>query len=402
MRRRDLVVLVASTVALSAVVTWVGAAQIRSPAEVAAQTAAPTPSPILATVERRVLSTRVVTRGTARFDAPARLVLTTSALKSAERVVTSLPRRGAVVRAGDVLLTVSGRPVFLFQGALPSYRDLGPGLAGPDVAQLERGLAAAGFAPGPVDGRYDAATGSAVAALYRSHGSMAMTATDQQLAEVAPAEAALLPGSTATAGVQLPADEVVFVAAAPVRVSALHAEPGSPPEGAVLAYTGSRVVVSGALPVEQAALVQRDARVVIDEPALGINARGRVTQVAGRAGTGGADEFHVAFEVVVPDPQAGMVGSSVRLTVPIRSTRTAELTVPVSAVSLGPDGRTRVQKAGSGGSGGGGAGGDGGPTYLPVRTGLSVDGYVAVTPLEGSLVEGDEVVVGIGRDRARG
>lgn len=395
MRRRDLVILVVSAVGLSSLVTWVGAAQIRSPAEVAAQTAPPSPSPILATVERRVLSTRVVTRGTAQFDSPARLMLAESALKTGDRVLTTLPRRGALVRAGEVLLEVSGRPVFLFEGAQPSYRDLGPGLSGPDVAQLERGLAAAGLDPGAVDGRYDAATGAAVAALYRRHRAAPMTATDGQLARVAPIESGLLPGTRATAGVQLPADEVAFVPAAPIRISALYTALGSPPDGPVVSFTGSRVVVAGGLPVEQASLVERNARVVVDEPALGINARGRVTHVAARAGTAGADEFHVSFEVLVPEPPAGMVGSSVRLTVPIRSTRTAELTVPVSAVSLGPDGRTRVQTAPAAGSAG--ADEPAGPTYVPVRTGLSVDGFVAVTPLEGGLAEGDQVVVGLGR-----
>jgi multidrug efflux pump subunit AcrA (membrane-fusion protein) len=72
-----------------------------------------------------------------------------------------------------------------------------------------------------------------------------------------------------------------------------------------------------------------------------------------------------------------------RLTIPVRSTGTAELTVPLSAVSLGPDGGSRVQRSS-------------GDAFelVAVRTGLSADGYVTVTPLEGVLADGDLVVVG--------
>ena len=70
-----------------------------------------------------------------------------------------------------------------------------------------------------------------------------------------------------------------------------------------------------------------------------------------------------------------------RLTVPFKSTRKAQLVVPLSAVSLGPDGASRVQRS------------DGGTLrFVPVEPGLSADGYVAVTP-DGPLAVGDLVVV---------
>ena len=57
-------------VVVAALTGWWGFTQVKSPADVAARTAAPTPSPILVPVEERVLSTSVVTRGTARFGLP--------------------------------------------------------------------------------------------------------------------------------------------------------------------------------------------------------------------------------------------------------------------------------------------------------------------------------------------
>ena len=91
-------------------------------------------------------------RGTVRYGSPQPVVLATSAVKQAassgEDIVTTRPRRGANVGEGTVVMTVSGRPVFVLRGAQPSHRDLAPGHSGPDVAQLERALARLGFPPG--------------------------------------------------------------------------------------------------------------------------------------------------------------------------------------------------------------------------------------------------------------
>jgi len=57
-------------VVLAALGGWVAGSRIRSPAEQAARTAPPEASAILVPVEERVLSTDIVTRGTARFGSP--------------------------------------------------------------------------------------------------------------------------------------------------------------------------------------------------------------------------------------------------------------------------------------------------------------------------------------------
>lgn len=391
MRRRNLLLIMAAAVLLSSLATWVATAQIRSPAEVAARTAPPDPTPILVRVEEQVLSTRVVTRGTANFGSPRRILLAPSRLKSGAAIVTGLPGVGARVKAREVLAEVSGRPVFVLEGSVPAYRDLGPGMSGPDVRQLEEALVRLGLQPGTADGSFDSATAEAVSSLYRRRGYEPLLAAEATLSDARPAEAALVPGGYAEPGVQLPADEVVFVPEAPVRVSELTVPVGEPVDGPLMTVTGSDVVVKGLLPVEQAGRVRAGARVVVDEPSLGIDTVGRVAWVAGRAGTNGADGFHVAFEVAVDRPPAALAGASVRLTIPIRSTRTAQLTVPVSAVSLGPDGGSRVQKVTGDGS-----------EFVEVRTGLSADGYVAVRPEQGSLTPGDRVVVGFRAGRAGG
>src|ERR671924_1888850 len=108
--------LVLATVAGAAIGAWVAGSQIEAPAEVAARTAPPTPSPILVPVEQRVLSTDVVTRGTVRFGLPQPISIVPSTLKSAPGLLATLPLPNAQFGEGDVILTASGRPVFLFQG----------------------------------------------------------------------------------------------------------------------------------------------------------------------------------------------------------------------------------------------------------------------------------------------
>ena len=384
--------LVVAAVIVSSVTTWIAKEWIRSPAEIAAQTAPPAAAPILVPVVEQVLATKVVTRGTGRYGSPREVTVTSSGLKTGPRVVTSLPSVGSEISEGDVLMTISGRPVFVLEGTQPSYRDLGPGMSGKDVEQLEKSLERIGLDPGQVDTLYDAATEGAIEELYRRHGFQPVVATDAQLAAARPLEAELVDGSSPSSGVQLPADEVIFVPTTPLRVSALPAGVGESPSGPLVTVTSSDVVVDGFVPVEQAGLIQKGAEVLIDEPDLGISAPGRVTLVAERPGTHGADGFHVYFRVAVEgDDPAGVIGTSLRLTIPVESTGSAELTVPLSAVSLGPDGGSRVQLSSGEGI-----------EVVPVRTGLSADGYVSVTPLEGGLADGDLVVVGLEQGGASG
>lgn len=162
--------LVLASVTAGALGSWFLGAKIQSPAEMAARTAPPVASPILVPVERRVLSSDVVTRGTARFASPQTLAIVPSTLKNGSSVITSLPARAAIVKEGDVLLTASGRPVFALQGEVPAFRDLAPGATGDNVRLLEAALKRMGFDPGPLDGRYDEKTSAAVAKWYGSAG----------------------------------------------------------------------------------------------------------------------------------------------------------------------------------------------------------------------------------------
>lgn len=369
---------------VSSLVTWLASVWIQSPAEIAARTAPPNPSPVLVAVEERELATKVVSRGTAHYGSPRSLSVAPSVLKDGPRIITRLPNVGSVVDEGDVLVTVAERPAFLLKGTQPAYRDLGPGMSGNDVRQVEKALERLGLNPGAVDGTYDASTADAVGQLYRRNGFAPVVATDALLAEVRTREADLVAGGRASGGIQLPADEIIFVPGTPVRVTKREGRLGEPAKGALLTVTDSVVVIDGLLPVEEAGLVKAGMPVQVDEPALAIKATGKVSRVSAQPGKDGADGFHVSFEVEVADPPPSLVGASVRLTVPVESTKKAQLTVPVSAITVGPDGGSRVQRSL-----------DGKLEFVPVEPGLSADGYVAITAPKNMLAAKDMVVVGL-------
>jgi peptidoglycan hydrolase-like protein with peptidoglycan-binding domain len=440
-----------------------------------------------------------------------------SILKPTPGLITTLPLRNTQLAEGDVILTASGRPVFVLAGDAPAYRDLVPGISGKDVLQLEQGLARLGFDPGPVDGSYDRRTSNAVKAWYESTGWEPFGPTLEQLtrvrelerslgeaqklelaaaaelearladqhrlmgngdggppravelerakakyaemaaeAEIAAkvAERALVvldPRQPETAraaaearlelaraaardaqlqaelaiqgaerdarlaknqlevarmdadlaaefaqrvasdlraarrklGVQVPVDEILFFHALPVRVEEVTAVVGDPARGPIMSVTDNTTSIDTALALDVAPLVKPGMRVRIDEPALGIQASGTVKYVADNPGTRGVDGYHIYCEVAVENTRSPIEGFSLRLTIPIESTDSAVTVVPISALSLAADGTSRIQIQQ-----------DGALVYRVVEPGLSADGYVEVTPLEGSLEPGQLVVVG--------
>ncbi|MFZ4658440.1 MAG: peptidoglycan-binding protein [Caldilineaceae bacterium] len=497
MRKQRLLTLfsVLALVILVSVGSWIAGANIQSPAEIAARTAPPEPSPILFPIETRPLSAVIITRGTARFGAPQSLSLVPSTLKADVGVITTLPIRGAQLQEGAQLLTVSGRPVFILQGAVPTFRDLGPGVNGDDVRQLEEALQRLGFHPGPADTVYDEQTGTAVTAWYTANGWEPFGPTDEQLArlrtleqeftvaqneldaaddavataritidaatatansanqvarrevsaksvlrdqirangqataeEIANADADLeaaqlaqtatqLEGDRALqdannalrvaeraatvaqsalvqlssdlerlrskTGIQVPADEIVFTPSVPVRVEQIDVSIGDAASGPVLIVTNNQLAIDSSLPLDEATLVRAGMPVTIDEAEKGITASGVVARVAGTPGTDGVDGFHIYFETQVQSTTTTLEGFSLRLTIPVQATNGAVMVVPVTAISLAADGSQRVQVYENGTT-----------SFVQIQPGLAAEGYVEVTPVNGTLAPGQQVLIG--------
>lgn len=180
-RSRRLAVVMALVVA-AAGGGWVVGSRVRSPAAAAAERKPPVPSPITVPVEKRALSNDLTRRGSVRFDqvTPLTLAGAVGGESGGAQVVTRVPGLGDELTEGGTVLEVNGRPVFVLQGAQPTYRTLTPGAKGKDVEQLEAALARLGFDPGAQDGVYDAATQAAVQQLYESKGYTAQGPSSQE------------------------------------------------------------------------------------------------------------------------------------------------------------------------------------------------------------------------------
>ena len=170
MRRVPAFALVVLLVVGAAVAGWIAASNIKSPAQVAAETEPPEPSLMTVPVELMTITNEVVTRGTVRFDDPEFVSVTSVAEEGLAPVMTRVPAVGTEFVEGDVLYEVSGRPAFVLQGELPLFRTAVLGDSGEDILQLQRALARLGFEVTEFDGIYGEETEAAVTALYESAG----------------------------------------------------------------------------------------------------------------------------------------------------------------------------------------------------------------------------------------
>lgn len=253
--RISVVLMVLVGVVVVAVSAWTLGTKIQSPAEAAARTAPPEPSPILVPVEERVLTSNIVTRGTAHFERPQPVSVTPSIFKPEPGIITSLPETGHHLAEGDLLLTASGRPLFLLQGEIPVYRDLMPGLFGSDVGQFEAALKRLGFDPGPLDEVYDAQTSAAVEAWYQAAGWRPFGPTEAQQAQKQHLETALADAHTR----QIRAKDQLALAPALLEVAQIKAELASRNASvAVTEKTAQRDAIAGNAGHTASALAQAE------------------------------------------------------------------------------------------------------------------------------------------------
>ncbi len=340
-RRRVLVTALIGAVAVSGL--GIGASQvIKSPAQAAADTAAPPPSVMTAPVEKRVLRNSVIVRGMVAAEQSVDVTPSGSAQEGAGgTVITAVGvRAGESVRPGEVLLEVSGRPVIALPGKLPVYRDLEPGVEGKDVAQLQQALDGTGHSVGgDRKGYFGAGTKAALNDLYRSAGydplpadpdgeatlagaRDAVTEARRHLEDLQAAAAQPAPaqpagsgdgkgsdGSSAVSpahrsveidraredleqaqedlakaeagnGPMLPASEVVYVQSFPARVSSVGAVVGHQVQGSAMTISAGRLVVTGTLSRSQRGLVRPGQRVEILSELDGTTAQAEVRAVA--------------------------------------------------------------------------------------------------------------------------
>ncbi|MEU6877765.1 peptidoglycan-binding domain-containing protein [Streptomyces sp. NPDC046712] len=356
--RRRAGLLTAAATALLSLGGVLGSTLVKSPAQAVADSAPPTPTVITTPVERQKLVRTLVFRGdfaTGRQTeiAPTAIAATgkdaaqgESAARSSLVVTKVLVAEGDRARAGRPLAEVSGRPVFVLPGALPSYRDLLPGMSGDDVDQLQEALAGLGIGRGgDRSGYFGPGTKSAVAALYRRMGyeppvtgarteeavRQARTAWEEASATVTQLEQGTPAGpdgaatekrtddggsaagsgtgtgpgtgldgarkrlaeakkaydlAVAADGVMLPASEAIFVKDLPARVSGLPAAVGDRLEGPVVVLTSGGPRLTGYLDPALEGRLTPGTRVEVTSETLGITVSGKVASIGERVTPG--------------------------------------------------------------------------------------------------------------------
>jgi peptidoglycan hydrolase-like protein with peptidoglycan-binding domain len=283
-------------------------------------------------------------------------------------VFTSFPAQGAVVSRGQVIYRVDGRPIALFYGDAPAWRQLSAGVAdGSDNYELQANLVALGLAPAVlrVDNTFDSVTAQAVRNWQASLGL-------PQTGVVRPGDAVYMPG--------------------PIRITAIEprvgmfAQPGQP----VLEATSTQHTVLVDMNVALEALVKAGDAVVIALPD-GKTTEGTVIAIstvaaapADRGQNGPPATATVTVTITLTDPTAAGTLDLAPVSVGIiNDVHKGVLAVPVTALLAQPDGKYAVavinENAG------------GGRRTVIVTTGLFDDrGLVEVTSSElheGMLVE---------------
>jgi hypothetical protein len=483
LRARRRAVVVVAAVALASLAAGIGLSRlVVSPSEAAARTAPPEASLITSTVERRALTTAIVTRGDVAYDEVEEVTIESGGLESPPVVTGAVPKAGDVLEPGEVMVELAGRPVIVLPGDLPTYRSLDPGSSGPDVRQLREALTGLGIDVGEGESdTYDAALAAGVEALYERIGyappapaEQAVQAVEQareqlRLAEqqlrgaernlaaagqgpgeverlqadamvrgaermlaaakepdedgkvdkeavqeaeenlkiaraqheemLAPPDVAAETGEVAAAReavataqaeltdarfpvrTPLPASEVVYLPGLPRRVDRVDVSLGDRVDGPVLRAGARRMVVI-------AALSQRDAALLVDGAPAELDVDGELVAAVVRevrSSTEDAAEVHEAVvEPVDPDGLGGSDGRNLRVTFPLEATDGEVLVVPLAAVSTTSGGVSRVEVERL----------DGSIDSIEVDVGLASGGDVEVTPVDGALGVGDQVVVG--------
>jgi len=241
---------------------------------------AASPAPATAPVTHITLVETKVVQGTLGYADPVPL---TSRMPG---TLTWLPAVATVLRRGDTAFRVDDQPITVLIGGVPAYRNMTVGTVGPDVAQLERNLAALGYTGFTVDDTFSAATAIAVRAWQKKLGV-------PETGQVDPAR-------------------IVFVPAE-IRVAEQKARPGDPTGagGTLLMVTGTKRIVTVSVDAADRGLVGGGTRVTLRLPG-GASTPGRVLAVAVAADAGSADgqgdsgsgSGKVAVSVTVADQRA--------------------------------------------------------------------------------------------------
>lgn len=408
MRRRErIAVAIAALMAAAAVGGVVSAAFIKSPAQVAADTAPPKRNVLTATVADQQIRDTLVVRGTfatqdvVKFTPTSAVAPNGEGADSTSLVVTGLPAApGQTVEDGEVIAQVSGRPVIALEGAFPAFRNMVEGDSGPDIAELQEALEQLGFPVGSdVAGTFGPGTADAVRAFYAAigysvplipgEGASGPTGPKASNTGTSGTGTGTGTGSQATrsppATVEVPMSEVMFVPSLPAPLTEAPVEVGQAVSAPLLGIAVGGLSLTAQFNASQRNLLHTGLSVRVLSSITGATATGSVSSIgATTADTTNASAYVPVDISTAHGPWApSWNGQNVQVTAVVPLTPTAVLTVPESAIRTTANGTEVIVRTKSGSE-----------HPVAVTTGISAGGNVEVTNKANSLRAGDRVVVG--------
>jgi peptidoglycan hydrolase-like protein with peptidoglycan-binding domain len=351
------------------------AMQPRTEAQLAALATPPPPTQVTAEVKAGPLVDSTTVTGSLTQVTVFTVAGPQSSPGVLRQVVTGLPlKTGDRVRSGQVLGEVSGRPVIALKGAFAAYRDIEPGMTGPDVRQLQRALRSRYGTP--VSEKFDTRTQDDVRRLYRAIGYPAPTVAEESKKAVR--DDAEEPKTQPSPGLVLPAGEVAFVPHLPAGVGSVPAKIGGDGTKTLvtLASGGWRLKVRLD---EDAAEIPEGAKFFLDDR------DGPAVQLLNIGAPTGDDEKSIrqAMFAVEGTPADAVNGQSRELLVEKGRSPDGAVVVPASAIWTATDGSTSVTVVDAAGR----------QTSVPVESTVAVGGRVAVRATSGALPVGAKVIV---------
>lgn len=352
----------------------------RTPAEIVAQSRPPQPTLLTAPVRFTRPKSVFVFRATLRDQSPEDVSY--PAPPGGLAIVSALlVHVGSGVADGGLVGAVADRPVFVFEGTVPSYSTMAPGDRGVEVGELQAGLSAFGFSTGDdSSGVYGAGTAAAVARLYEHYGYAPTTITTT------------LGGSGPTGKPQryatVPMGEVAFVPHLPATVASVPSlghqlQAGEP----FLQLSSGRLSLATDTDANTAGLLRTGLSGYATSDISGRSIRVRITSISrpkpSSSPTGGP-QARVVFAPVDPTAASALVGQNLAVYVRSGSNRPVWI-VPVSALVTNAAGRSSVTVLVHGHQ-----------RSLAVRAGAVVQGAQVVYPLGGKLHPDELVVIGLG------
>ncbi|ETA66555.1 peptidoglycan-binding domain-containing protein [Haloechinothrix halophila] len=358
-------------------------ARLKSPEQAVAEAEPPAASVVTATAERRTLSDVLLTRGTVVRGKATRIPPPPGLMGDTAVVTDVIAQRGTMVQEGEVVLEVAGEPVFPFATPFPLYRDIGAGMTGPDVREVQLALRRLGYGA-PTTEVFDAATRAALRRFYADRG-YAVPESSSGVAERADGKKRTQPKPMLLRSHVIHIDKVEReISRVPVKVGTVLTQ-----ETTILALDAADNMVTTTLSADQAVGVTKGAKARIEDEIRDATSGAVVTSVAKEPRASNGEPGFPVTLTFTGTPLRPTPNHSVRVSIGESAKPAPVLAVPVTAIFTSADGSTYVTLADA-------------RRDVDVDTGDSADGWVAVEPVDADsgLRPGAAVVVGWSAERS--